>query len=66
MELAKSGFNLMLQQIATGIQLLNSEGFVHCDLKPENILVADKTCKIIDFGSAFKPNHGLPKIVRMS
>lgn len=62
-ELARSGLDQMLQQIAVGIQLLNSEGFIHCDLKPENILVSGTTCKIIDFGSAFRLSHGLPKIV---
>ena len=57
-------------QIAEGIKLLNFEGYIHCDLKPENILVnqtenGNYIYKIIAFGSAFRLEEGLPKIVEI-
>ena len=69
-ETLKDSRNLaeIMIQIAEGVKLLNSQGYIHCDLKPENILVKAQPiqCKIIDFGSSFKLEKGLPKIVAIT
>jgi serine/threonine protein kinase len=55
-------------EICQAVQLINKAGFIHCDLKLENIMIELNkgdipTVKIIDFGSTFELEYGLPKIV---
>ena len=47
----------LLQDVASGLQVLHRHGIVHCDLKPQNILVFRSTshlavAKLSDFGEA--------------
>jgi len=58
-----------MTEICQAVQLINKSGFIHCDLKLENIMIdiseADvPTVKLIDFGSTFELEYGLPKIVK--
>jgi serine/threonine protein kinase len=57
-------------EICEAVQLINKAGFIHCDLKLENIMIEFNkgdvpTVKIIDFGSTFELEYGLPKIVNI-
>ena len=47
---------------------MSKKGFVHCDLKLENIMInfdedGKPSAKVIDFGSSFEAQKGLPKVV---
>jgi serine/threonine-protein kinase len=44
---------LVFRMIATGLNAMHQNGFVHCDIKPNNILIGkDGAIKIIDLGQS--------------
>lgn len=47
---------LVFRMVATGLNAMHQQGFVHCDMKPNNILINNKTgtIKIIDLGQSCK------------
>jgi len=46
---------LVFRMVATGLNAMHREGFVHCDIKPNNILLSkDGSIKIIDLGQSCK------------
>jgi serine/threonine protein kinase len=53
--------------LCSAIKLINDQGFIHCDLKLENLMIEFTEnipkLKLIDFGSTFQVDNGLPKIV---
>lgn len=48
----------IVRKIAAGVQTLHNQNIVHRDIKLDNIMMTDlsenASCKIIDFGVAFK------------
>lgn len=47
--------------IMEGLKTLNTAYIIHRDLKPSNIMIDSKKMpKIIDFGSAYPTNGGIP------
>jgi len=46
---------LVFRMVASGLQVMHREGFVHCDIKPNNILINKSgSIKIIDLGQSCK------------
>ncbi len=46
---------LVFRMVATGLNAMHREGFVHCDIKPNNILLSKAgSIKIIDLGQSCK------------
>lgn len=46
---------LVFRMVATGLNAMHREGFVHCDIKPNNILISKAgSIKIIDLGQSCK------------
>lgn len=46
---------LVFRMVATGLNAMHQQGFVHCDIKPNNILISKAgTIKIIDLGQSCK------------
>jgi len=46
---------LVFRMVATGLNAMHREGFVHCDIKPNNILMSKAgSIKIIDLGQSCK------------
>jgi serine/threonine-protein kinase len=46
---------LVFRMVATGLNAMHSEGFIHCDIKPNNILMSKAgSIKIIDLGQSCK------------
>ena len=46
---------LVFRMVATGLNAMHREGFIHCDMKPNNILMGKGgAIKIIDFGQSCK------------
>jgi serine/threonine-protein kinase len=44
---------LVLRMVATGLNAMHQQGFIHCDIKPNNILINKSgTIKIIDLGQS--------------
>jgi len=54
---------LVFRMVASGLQAMHQQGFVHCDIKPNNILINDTgTIKIIDLGQSCKIGTIKPRI----
>jgi len=54
---------LVFRMVASGLQVMHREGFVHCDIKPNNILLSKSgTIKIIDLGQSCKIGTTKPRI----
>jgi serine/threonine protein kinase len=46
---------LVFRMVATGLNAMHREGFIHCDIKPNNILMGEAgSIKIIDLGQSCK------------
>jgi serine/threonine-protein kinase len=46
---------LVFRMVATGLNAMHQQGFVHCDMKPNNILISKTgSIKIIDLGQSCK------------
>jgi len=46
---------LVFRMVATGLNAMHREGFIHCDIKPNNILISKAgSIKIIDMGQSCK------------
>eukprot|EP00040_Diaphanoeca_grandis_P040125 m.261328 g.261328 ORF g.261328 m.261328 type:complete len:371 (-) comp41902_c0_seq1:645-1757(-) len=41
-----------MQQLASGLAYMHSQGYVHCDVKPENVLINSGVIKVCDLGLA--------------
>jgi serine/threonine-protein kinase len=54
---------LIFRMVASGLQAMHREGFVHCDIKPNNILLSKSgSIKIIDLGQSCKIGTVKPRI----
>ncbi len=54
---------LVFRMVASGLQAMHREGFVHCDIKPNNILLSKPgSIKIIDLGQSCKIGTTKPRI----
>jgi serine/threonine-protein kinase len=54
---------LVFRMVASGLQAMHREGFVHCDIKPNNILLSKSgSIKIIDLGQSCKIGTVKPRI----
>ncbi len=54
---------LVFRMVASGLQAMHQQGFVHCDMKPNNILISDAgSIKIIDLGQSCKIGTVKPRI----
>jgi len=54
---------LVFRMVATGLNAMHREGFVHCDIKPNNILISKAgSIKIIDLGQSCKIGTTKPRI----
>jgi len=54
---------LVFRMVASGLNAMHNQGFVHCDIKPNNILLSKTgTIKIIDFGQSCKIGTIKPRI----
>ncbi len=54
---------LVFRMVASGLNAIHREGFVHCDIKPNNILLSKSgSIKIIDFGQSCKIGTTKPRI----
>ncbi len=54
---------LVLRMVASGLNAMHREGFVHCDIKPNNILMSKSgSIKIIDLGQSCKIGTTKPRI----
>lgn len=39
-----------LIELCRAINILHTQGFIHCDIKPSNVLITDNQLKLVDFG----------------
>jgi serine/threonine-protein kinase len=54
---------LVFRMVASGLQAMHQQGFVHCDIKPNNILMSESgSIKIIDLGQSCKIGTVKPRI----
>jgi serine/threonine protein kinase len=54
---------LVFRMVASGLQAMHQQGFVHCDIKPNNILINEAgSIKIIDLGQSCKIGTVKPRI----
>ena len=54
---------LVFRMVATGLNAMHREGFLHCDIKPNNILLSKSgSIKIIDLGQSCKIGTIKPRI----
>jgi len=54
---------LVFRMVATGLNAMHREGFVHCDIKPNNILLSKAgSIKVIDLGQSCKIGTTKPRI----
>jgi serine/threonine protein kinase len=54
---------LVFRMVATGLNAMHQQGFVHCDIKPNNILLSKSgTIKIIDLGQSCRIGTVKPRI----
>jgi serine/threonine protein kinase len=54
---------LVFRMVATGLNAMHQEGYVHCDIKPNNILLSKSgAIKIIDLGQSCKIGTTKPRI----
>jgi serine/threonine protein kinase len=54
---------LVFRMVASGLNAMHQEGFIHCDIKPNNILIgANGAIKIIDLGQSCKIGTVKPRI----
>jgi serine/threonine-protein kinase len=54
---------LVFRMVASGLQAMHQQGFVHCDIKPNNILISEAgSIKIIDLGQSCKIGTVKPRI----
>jgi serine/threonine protein kinase len=54
---------LVFRMVASGLQAMHQQGFVHCDMKPNNILINDTgSIKIIDLGQSCRIGTVKPRI----
>ena len=54
---------LVFRMVASGLQAMHQQGFVHCDIKPNNILMGESgSIKIIDLGQSCKIGTVKPRI----
>jgi serine/threonine-protein kinase len=54
---------LVFRMVASGLQAMHQQGFVHCDIKPNNILISESgSIKIIDLGQSCKIGTIKPRI----
>ena len=54
---------LVFRLVATGLNAMHQQGFVHCDIKPNNILLSKAgSIKIIDLGQSCKIGTVKPRI----
>jgi len=54
---------LVFRMVATGLNAMHREGFIHCDIKPNNILISKSgSIKIIDLGQSCKIGTTKPRI----
>ncbi|GAH71369.1 unnamed protein product, partial [marine sediment metagenome] len=54
---------LVFRMVASGLNAMHREGFVHCDIKPNNILLSKSgLIKIIDLGQSCKIGTTKPRI----
>ncbi len=54
---------LVFRMIATGLNAMHQQGFIHCDIKPNNILLSKSgSIKIIDLGQSCKIGTTKPRI----
>ena len=54
---------LVFRMVASGLQAMHQQGYVHCDIKPNNILMSESgSIKIIDLGQSCKIGTTKPRI----
>ncbi len=54
---------LVFRMVASGLNAMHQQGFVHCDIKPNNILLSQSgTIKIIDLGQSCRIGTTKPRI----
>jgi serine/threonine-protein kinase len=54
---------LIFRMVASGLNAMHQQGFVHCDIKPNNILLSKSgTIKIIDLGQSCRIGTTKPRI----
>jgi len=54
---------LVFRMVASGLQAMHQQGFIHCDIKPNNILMSESgSIKIIDLGQSCKIGTVKPRI----
>jgi serine/threonine-protein kinase len=54
---------LVFRMVASGLNAMHQQGFVHCDIKPNNILLSKSgTIKIIDLGQSCRIGTTKPRI----
>jgi serine/threonine protein kinase len=54
---------LVFRMVATGLNAMHQQGYIHCDIKPNNILISESgAIKIIDLGQGCKIGTIKPRI----
>jgi serine/threonine-protein kinase len=54
---------LVFRMVATGLNAIHGNGFIHCDIKPNNILLSKSgSIKIIDLGQSCRTGTTKPRI----